>query len=92
MRIGFHIVYFEVRFFQYSTIAIYRELNNKLVPIMMDRLHHLHKQACLEKFGEGSCNSVNFSRPFAHLAKEKKDNSGLSADIIFSTLLAQVFL
>mgnify|MGYP001012139142 CR=1 FL=1 len=63
----------------------YRELNNKLVPIMLDRLHNLHKQA--EKLIENSANiPVNSSRPFAHLAKEKKDNSGLLFDSSFLVL------
>lgn len=62
-----------------------RELNNKLVPIMLDRLHSLHKQA--EKLTESNANiSVNSSRPFAHLAKEKKENSGSSFDYSFLVL------
>ena len=54
-----------------------RESNNRLVPLMMDRLHNLHLQASSEKSGEGGSGApVNCSRPFAHLAKERKENAG----------------
>lgn len=57
-----------------------RELNNKLVPVMLDRLHMLHKQACAEKIQDipstTNSPSINFTRPFAHLAKDGKENAG----------------
>lgn len=61
-----------------DNLNFFRDLNNKLVPIMLDRLHSLHKQACLEKMQENNSNmsNINFARPFAHLAKEDKENSG----------------
>lgn len=47
---------------------------------MLDRLHALHKQACAEKRQDvpSSTNSpsINFARPFAHLAKDGKESSG----------------
>lgn len=44
---------------------------------MLDRLHALHKQACSEKTHEnGSSSNCSITRPFAHLAKERKDNLG----------------
>ncbi|XP_065215830.1 protein mahjong isoform X2 [Planococcus citri] len=56
-----------------------RELNNKLVPLMLDRLHALHKQACVEKMQQEvpsttTSPSINFARPFAHLAKDKENS------------------
>lgn len=46
--------------------------------MMLDRLHALHKQVCLEKLQENNSglSNVNFARPFAHLAKDTKENSG----------------